>query len=152
MKPQNIFEQNSITRCFCTFTPGVEQHVDVICRVVGGNSPTVWAVRFHCELITANDGCGWRIHGELSSVVDLFHNSSLPTIVLQVVHQRDDDMGSLWHCRQRPWGGERRHTSPTWEVQIIADCWHLNSTAPFFMSPPIHSLQLRPHLHSFLVR
>lgn len=115
-----------IAKCFCTFAPGVEQHVDVISWVMCGNGLAGCATCFHRELISANDGCGWRIHWQLDSVAVLFHNSSLPTIILQVLHQRDDDMGSLWHCWQWPWGSEVRYTSPTREgqhhVETIADC------------------------------
>ena len=101
--------------CSCTFTPGVEQHVDVVSGVVCGDELAVCAVRLHRELVSADDRRGWRINRQLYLSVVLFHNSSLPAAVLQVLHKRDDDMGSLRHRRQRPWRGEMRQTSPTCE-------------------------------------
>lgn len=95
-----------IAGCFCTFTPGVEQHVDVISWVVSGNGLAACASCFHCELISANDGCGWRIHWELNSVAVLFHNRSLPSVILQVCDQRNDDMCSLCNRWEWTWGGE----------------------------------------------
>lgn len=84
-----------ILKCFPTTAPGVEQYIDVVGWIVRGDELAACATGFHYELISANHGRGRRVHGQLESVAALFHHGGLPAIILQVLHQGDDDMGSL---------------------------------------------------------
>lgn len=57
---------------------------------------------FHRELISTDGGRGRRVHRQLNSVAFLLHQGGLPPAVLQALHQRDDDLGSLGNGWQRP--------------------------------------------------
>lgn len=89
-----------------TFTPGVEQDVDVIVWMVCGNSMAARAGGFHRQLISADGGRGRRVHLQLDPAAFLLQQDSLPPAVLLqvllVLHQRDADLGSLGHGWQRP--------------------------------------------------
>lgn len=87
--------------CF-TFAPGVEQQEDVVGRVVFGDAHAVAAVGFHREPIPADGGRGRRVHRQHYLFVHLFDHGGLPAVVSQLLHQRDDHMGSLRHGGQLP--------------------------------------------------
>lgn len=80
-----------------TFTPGVEEHEDVLAAVVsccrrrlglGG------AARRRQPVLAAH-GAGWRVDGQLHLVAALLHNLGLPAFTLQRIHERNGGMGAF---------------------------------------------------------
>lgn len=81
---------------FClTFTPGVEEHVNVFVRVMRGNFARLQTLRYDGQLVLSDDGSDGGVDGQLGSVHVLLHDLGLPALILEFVHQRYDDVRAL---------------------------------------------------------
>jgi len=83
------------TRPVFTFAPGVEQQVDVVGRVAHGDALAAGVVRLHRELVAADGGGGGGVHRQQQPAAVPPHHGGRPAVVLQLVHQGDDDVSSL---------------------------------------------------------
>lgn len=92
------------TKCFClTFTPGIEEHVNVFVRVMCGSFARLQTLRCDGQLVLSDDSSGGGVDGQLDSVDVLLHDLGLPAFILEFFHQRYDDVRALRHQRERAW-------------------------------------------------
>lgn len=73
----------------CTFTPGVEEHVNVIVRCVWWSVLSRWALCYDDEFIPSNTSAWQGIHRQFECVFCLFHNLCLPGVSFKFGHYRN---------------------------------------------------------------
>lgn len=99
--------ENTVKRyyfAYLTFTPGVEEDVDVFLGVLCGNAfCTPGADR---ELVFSDDSIRRWIDWQLDAIGILLHHLGFPAQVLQLLHKRNDDVRALRHQRQRTYKGK----------------------------------------------
>lgn len=83
-----------------TFTPGVEEHDDVLAGVVSGRRLGRRGGARRREPVQTAHCIGWGVDGQLDLVAALLYDLGLPAFILQVIYQRNDGMGAFGHRGQ----------------------------------------------------
>lgn len=91
----------SAPRAKLTFTPGVEEHDDVLATDVSGRGLAPEGAAGHRQRVAAAHGAGGRLDGQLQRVAALLHDLGPPALVRQRVHQQNGGVGSLGDGGQR---------------------------------------------------
>lgn len=63
----------------------------------------------HGEPIEADHSVGRRVYGQLDLAAVLLRDLGLPALVLQVLHQRNDNMSPFGHFGQETWNSRDRY-------------------------------------------
>lgn len=101
---ENVF---SYFFAYLTFTPGVEEHVDIFLGVIDVNTLAFCTPGADCELVFSDDSRGRRVDWQLDAIGVLLHNLGFPAQVLQLLHERNDDVRALRHQRQWAFKGKK---------------------------------------------
>lgn len=78
-----------------TFTPGIEEHVNIFVVVVRAGLAGLQVLGCDAQLVFSDNSGGGRVDGQLDSRGVLLHNLGLPAFILQLFHQRYDDVRAL---------------------------------------------------------
>ncbi len=86
-----------------TFTPGIEEHVNVFIMVMRGSFARLQTLRCDGQLVRPDNSSDGGVDGQLDPADVLLHDLGLPAFILELVHQRYDDVCPLRHLREWPW-------------------------------------------------
>lgn len=116
-----------------TFTPRVEEDDDVLAGVVNCWLLVLRRLSRDSEAEQADHSGGRGVHGQLDLVAGLLCDLGLPAIVLQVLHQRNDDVGSFGHDRQGTYETQDRIYFVGYRLACLKNSWICSGSLKLFI-------------------